>query len=422
MSYSGAGATDLVSAVDRGELLLTWSGTGPFQVYVDRRLSYQGYASRCRLPLPPSPVRIDVGSIAAGDLGTDFSASLSLPPGGGNLATLTWLGGTYLGADIRGFHVYSGAAPGGTISYTTPVATVPAYIGQILDGFGMGGFGQGGFGRSASSYSWTSGPLAAGTWNLGIKSFDAAGNEGSPQTTTATTAGPPRAPAPFSDNTRLHKSYNGTSHVATLTWQASPTSGSHYHIYMNDGAGGAVDYTTIVSTVSALTYSTSALTFASDYTFAVRAFDPSTGYEESNTDARIRLVLNGSGVDVTARPNAPTNATAIPTVGAGVAIHWNYSPLGQGGAPTAFDVWITAGTSPGYSGSPAVSVPYSFGQFAYTANVSGLTDGTTYTASVRARNATATEPNVSAFATFVADSTGPGTVDSLAATVGATAT
>ena len=137
---------------------------------------------------------------------------------------LSWLGGTYQGTDIAGFHIYGEHTPGGGIDYTTILATVPAYVaGIITDGFGYGGFGQGGFGQSAGSYSWTSQPLSGGTWNWGIKPFDTAGNEGSAQTTAVTIAAPPLPPAPFSNATRLQYAYNSSSRQLTLSWNASPT-------------------------------------------------------------------------------------------------------------------------------------------------------------------------------------------------------
>jgi hypothetical protein len=220
-----------------------------------------------------------------------------------------------------------------------------------------------------------------------------------------------------------------------------------YNVFVNDGMGGPVNYGSPIATISpssiitastdafptdraptdfgplmatlaATTWTSSALAFPGDYTFAVRAFDTVTGYEELNVDCRTRLILNSSGLDITAQPNAPTNVSAITTANGGVRVDWHYSPIGQNGAPTGFLVYMTAGSTPGYGGSP-VSVPYAVGQPSFTTTFAGLTDATTYTVSVRATNATATEPNVTAFATFIADATPPTVVDGLTATVGA---
>ena len=113
---------------------------------------------------------------------------------------LSWQSGTYTGADLAGFRIYSSDSPGGAIDYTTPLATITAYpVGDRTDGFGFGGFGGGGFGQAPGTYTWTSDPLAAGTWSFAIVSFDAAGNAGPAQTTTATITAPPREPAFFAD-------------------------------------------------------------------------------------------------------------------------------------------------------------------------------------------------------------------------------
>jgi hypothetical protein len=114
---------------------------------------------------------------------------------------------------------WASSAPYGTI--------FQVYLNQQLvwsgtDGFGYGGFGQGGFGQSAGSYSWTSQPLSGGNWQWGVKPFDTAGNEGSPQTATVTVAAPPLPPAPFSDMTRMQYSYNSSTKQAVLEWNSSP--------------------------------------------------------------------------------------------------------------------------------------------------------------------------------------------------------
>ena len=110
----------------------------------------------------------------------------------------------------------------------------PIPLGIITAGFGLGGFGSGGFGQSAGNYSWTSGPLAAGTWTFAVVPYDAAGNEGSAQPTTVTITAPPRAPAAFAGtSTRLQYVLLGFGQVgfgsggfglpaATLVWNPSP--------------------------------------------------------------------------------------------------------------------------------------------------------------------------------------------------------
>lgn len=188
-----------------------------------------------------------------------------------------------------------------------------------------------------------------------------------------------------------------------------------YHIYQNNSAGGPVDYSTIVATVSALTWTSGTLAASSDTTFAVRPFDTATGFENQNVDAISRTVLDASQADITGRPNAPSNLSARLTVSGGVRLDWSYASGGQGGAPVSFLVYLATGSSPSYAGSPVATVAYAAGvsRFSVQLPPATLTDGTTYTAAVRATNAAATEPNTTAVATFVGEVTPPTDVDGL---------
>jgi hypothetical protein len=229
MPFSQANFSATTATLHGADLIVAWVSTDPdgtlFQVYVNRVLAWHGTSRTCVLPAPAagSPTRIDVGAVGSSEGLIDLSASLPTPPGGGDRVKLAWVGGSYLGTDIAGYHVYSGTAAGGAVSYATPIATIPAYIqGIATDGYGVGGYGQGGYGSAPSSYSWTSDPLVGGTWNFGVKPFDDAGNEGTPQTTSAVVAAPPNPPAANAAGKRLTYAYNPTSHVVTLSWLASP--------------------------------------------------------------------------------------------------------------------------------------------------------------------------------------------------------
>jgi len=194
---------------------------------------------------------------------------------------------------------------------------------------------------------------------------------------------------------------------------------THYHVYANDHAGGAVDYGTVVATVTGgtVTYAAAALALSSDTTFAVRAFDSVTGYEEENVDCRVRIVVDGSGTDVTARPNAPYGLSARATAGGGAVAEWAYNAANQGGAPTGFKVWLTVGTTPNYGVSPSATIAYSTGTPYFRAELTGLSDATEYVVAVRAYNASGNETNTTATALVTGDSTGPDAVDDLAATI-----
>jgi hypothetical protein len=228
MAFSQTTITDARAARDGVDLLIVWSSTAPagtlFQVYVSGMLAWHGTARSCVLPAPPAgePTRIDVGTVAATEGLTDFSADLPAPAGGGNRVLLEWIGGLYLGADLAGYRIYSGTSPGGAVSYAAPVATVAAYTqGIVSEGYGDGGYGDGGYGDGSSGYSWTSGPLAGGTWNFAVRPFDEIGNEGAASTYSAVIAAPPPPPAANAAGKRLTYTYNGTTHSATLAWLAS---------------------------------------------------------------------------------------------------------------------------------------------------------------------------------------------------------
>jgi hypothetical protein len=189
---------------------------------------------------------------------------------------------------------------------------------------------------------------------------------------------------------------------------------TNYRVYSNDGAGGPVDYTSVVATVSGLSWTTPALAASSNWTYAVRAFDTVSGLEEQNVDARVTIRVDAAQADVTGLPNAPTGLTATPGAGATARVAWRYHPGGQGGAPAGFRVHVGTPT-PDY-GAVAAIVPYSAGRSAYLATLPGLTDGLSYQVAVRSFNAVGTESNA-VVASFAADGTGPAPVDGLTAAV-----
>jgi len=186
-----------------------------------------------------------------------------------------------------------------------------------------------------------------------------------------------------------------------------------YNIYKNDGLGGPVDYGTIVATTSSLSYVGSALPLNSDTTFAVRTYDTVSGLEDANTDCRVRIVVDGSGNDVTNRPNAPIGVTARLLAAGGLRVEWAYSPAGQAGAPTQFKVWATLGGAVNYAAAPNATVAYQAGRLTYSATVPGLTGGSLHSIGVRASNASGDETNATAVQA-TPDSTAPSAPTGLA--------
>jgi len=208
------------------QVYLSWTSTSPsgawFQIYLDRALSWFGQSTSARLPVPSDGVnRVDIGMVLPGEEQTDFSSSLPAAPE--RRAQISWLGGTFEGTDIAGFRVYGSGAAGGPINYGAVLADITAYpSGIYTNGFGLGGFGFGGFGESASTYTWTSNSLTAGTWSFAVEPYDQAGNLGTAVTTSIAIVVPPLAPAPYSDGTRLKYKFNASLEEATLNWNASP--------------------------------------------------------------------------------------------------------------------------------------------------------------------------------------------------------
>lgn len=177
-----------------------------------------------------------------------------------------------------------------------------------------------------------------------------------------------------------------------------------YTIYANDGSGAPVDYSTPLSTTSALTFTTAALAHPGDWRFAVRATDGTL--EESNIDAVVRLVLDSAGVDVTNLPAAPVGLTARPIAGGSIRVTW--ADPGRSKA-AGFHVYAGA-TTPDYGTAVATAAANASGR--YQADLAGLTDGTTYAIGVRAYNAAGEEANTTT-ASATATATGPAAVDGL---------
>jgi hypothetical protein len=156
-----------------------------------------------------------------------------------------------------------------------------------------------------------------------------------------------------------------------------------YNVYANDGLGGEVNYATPIATTTGLTCIVGILAFPSDNTLAVRAFDSGSGIEEANTDARVRIVIDASGNDVTTQPNAVIGLHARPTAGGTCWVAWGYDTTGQGGPPAQFHVTLTPGATPSLT-SPAATIPYSPGVAGYGCSLSGLANNTLYTVAVQA--------------------------------------
>lgn len=184
-----------------------------------------------------------------------------------------------------------------------------------------------------------------------------------------------------------------------------------YHVYANNGAGGPIDWTTIVATTASLAWTSPTLAVSSDTTYGVRAYDTVTTWEEQSIDATARVVLDGAGVDITTRPTSPTQVTLEIGANGSVSVNWVWFGANP---PTGFNIY--KGTPTISYGTPALILPYSSGRHTFRATLTGLTDGSSYQVGVRAYNATGEDGNL-AYQTIVADATGPLSVDYLTVTL-----
>lgn len=188
-----------------------------------------------------------------------------------------------------------------------------------------------------------------------------------------------------------------------------------YRVYANNYAGGAVDYTTPVATVSSPTYTPAAIPVNSDVTFAVRAFDTATSVEEHNITVRFRLRTGSGGEDLALRPSPVVRAWATPDGSSAVAVGW--IPAVSGPKPTEYRVY--GGTPTVSYATPLATVPYLDGIPALRVLVPGLTPGSSYAFDVLPKNAsgTATQGSGACQATPVG-ATGPEAPPTLTASAG----
>jgi hypothetical protein len=227
-----------------GRLVLSWiSSVAPgtyFQVYVAGTLVWYGTDRHTTIAVPSGPLQIDIGAVGPGEQATDLSSggydlknynvdgydTVPFTP----IETRAFLSWQSIGA--AGFHVYEGAT-----GYDMGVYSLGGYegsagtlVGDITSiehglstgGYDMGGYNQGGYDILSGTYSWTSKPLTRGIWNFSVRSYDAAGNEGTPVTTSVAIAAPPKPPAVDSQGKRLEYTYNQTTKQVTLAWLPSP--------------------------------------------------------------------------------------------------------------------------------------------------------------------------------------------------------
>ncbi|NOU98474.1 fibronectin type III domain-containing protein [Paenibacillus planticolens] len=239
-----------------------------------------------------------------------------------NSLTLTWTASA--SSDCVGYDIYRGLTLLGTVTGTV---------------YNVTGLTQ------ATQYTFT------------VKAKDAANNIASGASVTATTAAQPADTTPPANVTGLTSS-NLTSTGVTLSWTASVSSDiKDYNVYNGS---------TLIATVTGVTYNVTGLTASTSYTFTVKARDTANN-EASGTQIN---VTTAAPADTT----APTNVTNLTTSGltqTGVTLNWGAAT--DNVAVTGYDI---------YNGATFITTVN-----ALTYNVTGLTASTQYTFTVKARDA-----------------------------------
>lgn len=180
-----------------------------------------------------------------------------------------------------------------------------------------------------------------------------------------------------------------------------------YNVYTNTGIGDHVSYLAPVFTTNLLFYTPPPLVGPCDWSFHVRAEDVETVEEEKNLDARLRIVIDANGTDITGRPSSPTKIAVFQVKGGVIRVQWMFVPRQGSSPPTKFNVY--AGTPLINYLAPVTNVGY-VGSGSYSATISGLTADLTYQFGVRAYNAVAEDPNTEVVSATI-DGTGPAPPD-----------
>ncbi len=149
---------------------------------------------------------------------------------------------------------------------------------------------------------------------------------------------------------------------------------TQYQVFGNTGNGSPIDYATVLATVSGLSWTPPALNAGSDWSFGVRAVDSTSGLSESNVDAKVRIVLDANGKDLTALPAQPVILGLQVVNGNGCRLDWSWTDV-RFPKPETFQVFTSTTGSIDPSSSPVAVIP---GQRAknYGVNLATLPSGT----------------------------------------------
>ncbi len=199
-----------------------------------------------------------------------------------------------------------------------------------------------------------------------------------------------------------------------VTMLGSQAGSLFYTVYANTGIGDPINYNTGIDTTSGLTFTTGALAYPGTWRFGVRASD--LYGQEQNVDCAVTIILSATGVDITNMPVAPVALRALARMGGAIRVEWGYPAVtNRAKTPTGFHVYRGTGGIVNYTTPVATVLWGTMVAGSFVANLTGLTNGATYTMGVRAYNATAEETNTNTVSA-TAVSVGPTAVESLLAT------
>ena len=164
-----------------------------------------------------------------------------------------------------------------------------------------------------------------------------------------------------------------------------------YRIYSNSGLGDPINYSSPISEVSTLTFTTDTLVAPGDYLFGVRTVDTSTNLEEANTNVRVRLILDAAGNNITQQPSSPF-AIHVRLTALGARISWCHRTILPSAPPTGFHVYLGVDPVINYT-APIAVAEYLSGSLLQSVEITGLATGSKYAVSVRAFNGISEERN-----------------------------